>query len=115
MNRTLKSTIIAAAVVLSTTVGAFAAQYAWSDGKSYMKDEPYKWADTIEVLHDGDKFKVFNCFKNNNGVKWCKGKHDGEVGYIRLSDLDFDHDDFDGEIEFDFGSGGLEVEVEFDF
>ena len=117
MNRTLKSTIVAAAVVLATTAGAFAYDIAYSDGKSYMKDEPYKWADTLEVLHDGDKFKVFKCFENDYGVKWCKGKHDGEVGYIRLSDLDFDdwNDYWDGDFEIDFGNGGFEVEVEFDF
>jgi hypothetical protein len=112
MNRTLKSTLIAAAVVLSTSAGAFAATTAWADGTVKMKDDPYKYADTLEVLHDGDKFKVFNCFENKHGVDWCKGKHDGEVGYIRLSDLDFHNGgfevDFDnGDVEFEFGSGGF--------
>ncbi len=117
MNRTLKTTLIAATVLLGTTAGAFAATTAWADGKAKMREHPAKWADVIEVLHDGDKFKVFGCFESN-GTKWCKGKHGGDVGYIRLSDLDFHNGgfeiDFDnGDVEFEFGSGGFEVEIEF--
>jgi uncharacterized protein YraI len=114
MNRTLKTALLAATVVLGTTAGAFAAT-AWADGTVKMKEDPYKWADTIEILHHGDKVKVFKCFENKKGQDWCKIKYDGEVGYVRLSDLDFKKKWKGGDVEFDFGSGGFDVEVEFSF
>jgi SH3-like domain-containing protein len=113
MNRTLKATLIAATVLLGTTAGAFAASYAWADGKVKMKDDPWKSADTIEILHNGDKVKVFHCFENDWDQDWCKVRYDGETGYVRLSDLDFHHDFDDVDVEFEFGSGGFEVEIGF--
>ena len=111
MTRTLKIAALATAVVLVSTAGAFAST-AWADGKVKMKDDPYKSADTIEILYDGDKVKVLGCFENEHGHDWCKVRHDGEKGFVRLGDLNFKKK-WDGDVEISFGSGGIEFEIEF--
>jgi hypothetical protein len=111
MLRTLKIAALASTVILATTVGAFAYS-AWSDGDSKVKDEPGKWADTVDYLHDGEKVEVLDCFKKK-GTVWCEIEHKGPDGYVRKSDLDFHKHWDDADFEVSFGSGGLEFEIEF--
>ena len=103
------------AVLLATTAGAFAATTAWADGKVKMKDDPYKSADTIEVLYDGDKVKVLGCFENDYGQDWCKIKYEGDKGYVRLSDLSFKkYSKPDIEVEFCVGDPNFQFCVDAD-
>ena len=86
--RTIRTAAPAATVVIATTAGAFAAT-AWADGKVSVKDEPAKWADTIDHLKNGEKVDVLDCF-TKKGTKWCEIEDKwGNGGYVRASDLAF--------------------------
>ena len=103
MNKTLKTTALAITLVLATAGSSFAAT-AWADGKTKVKDEPKKWADTIDYLHDGEKVYVEWC-----GKHWCFVEKKGPDGYVRKADLDFKKSkwDDDADVEICIGGGGF--------
>lgn len=105
MNKTLKTAALAITLVLATAGGAFAAT-AWADGDSKIKEEPKKWADTVDYLHDGEKVDVEWC-----GKHYCLIEHKGPDGYVLKSDLNFKKKkkkwDDDADIEFCIGGGGF--------
>ncbi len=101
MNKTLKTAALALTLVLGTAGGAFAAT-AWADGSAKVKDEPKKWADTVDWLHDGEKVHVEWC-----GEYYCFIEHKGPDGYVRKADLDFKKWDDDHDVEFCIGGGGF--------
>ena len=104
IRNTLKTAAISLVLVVGTAGSAFAG-VAWADGDSKVKDEPKKWADTIDWLYDGEKVHVDWC-----GKYYCFIEHKGPDGYVRKSDLNFkkwDDDDHDVDVEICLGGGGF--------
>jgi hypothetical protein len=103
MNRTLKTAFLAAAVVLGTTAGAFAATYGWIDEDTKVKEAPAKWSDTLAWAHEGEKVKILD---HENGYYLVQRK--GKDGWVRDNDVDFhDYDDHHANVEFCIGGGGF--------
>ena len=87
-------------VVLAGTVGSSFAGYAVIDDTTKVKDDPYKWADTIGVAKEGKKVWVGDC---ENGYCYIEQKK-GADGWVKKSDLDFyKKGKKDLDIEFCFG------------
>jgi hypothetical protein len=99
MIRTLKIAALSL-VVLAGTAGVALASTAWIDDTTKVKEEPYKWADTIGWAKEGKKVWVEECFK---GYCYIEQKG-GEDGWVRKSALDFN-----------WGKGDVDVDVEFCF
>jgi hypothetical protein len=104
ITKTLKTAALSL-VVLAGTAGAAFAGVAYVEDTTKVKEEPYKYADTIGYAKEGKKVWVEECFKSYCYIEQ-KG---GEDGWVRKSDLDFHwgkkHDDVD--VEVCLGGGGF--------
>jgi SH3-like domain-containing protein len=99
ITKSLKSAALAL-VVLAGTAGTAFAGVAYIDETTKVKDEPYKWSDTIGWAKEGKKVWVSECFKGYCYIEQKKGKD----GWVRKSALDFDWGkSSDVEVEFCVG------------
>ena len=82
MSFSLKTAALAAAILVATAGGSFAATI---DGDTKVLDQPSKWADVVQYAYDGQYVKVLQC-----QGKYCYVKISGPDGWVRKSDIDFD-------------------------
>ena len=85
MSFSLKTAALAAAILVATAGGSFAATI---DGNTKVLDAPHKWADVVQYAFDGQNVKVLQC-----QGKYCYVKIAGPDGWVRKSDIDFGYID----------------------
>lgn len=85
MSFSLKTAALAAAILVATAGGSFAATI---DGNTKVLDAPNKWASIVQYAFDGEYVKVLKC-----QGKYCYVKISGPDGWVRKSDIDFGYID----------------------
>ncbi|MBK8086207.1 MAG: SH3 domain-containing protein [Devosia sp.] len=83
--RTLKTTALAAAVVIATAGASMAATWAWVDQDSKVRANHHLASPTVNWVEDGQKVQVIAKWNN-----WYKLKIPGPDGWVRRTVLDFD-------------------------
>ena len=93
MITTLKTAALALALMVGTAGAAFAdSAIADYDVKVKSKAGGGK---TVDWLYEGEEVHVSKCTKSKPGYCWIE--HKGPDGWVRLSALDFDYDEWDGD------------------
>lgn len=82
--RTVKTVVIAAAVLVATASASMAATYAWVDNNANVKANHSNGSGTVNWVHSGQKVKVVNSWGN-----WYKLQIPGNDGWVKANALDF--------------------------
>lgn len=94
LSRTLKTGLVAAAVVFATAGASMAATYAWVEYDANVKKKHLNASMTVNSVHEGQKVKVIGSWGN-----WYKIQIPGPDGWVKKHVLDFTPD-------YGYGWGG---------
>jgi hypothetical protein len=83
--RTLKTTALAAAVVIATAGASMAATWAWVDKDSKVRADHHLASEAVNQVWEGQKVQVIAKWNT-----WYKLKIPGPDGWVRRTVLDFD-------------------------
>ena len=93
LTRTLKTAVLAAAIVVATAGASMAATYAWVNYDANVRKNHSTGSVVINGVEEGQKVKVIGQWNN-----WFKIQIPGPDGWVRYNVLDFggydDDDDF---------------------
>lgn len=103
--RTLKTVVIAAAVVVATASASFAAT-AWVDQDAKVKSKPSNKSQTINWVEEGQKVTVI-AYSGN----WVKVKIPGKDGWVKENALDYAYPVYDDHYDGYDGYGGYGASV----
>jgi SH3-like domain-containing protein len=81
----LKTTAVAGAMLAASTVGSFAATYAYVDHDALVRYNHSTSSIVVNDVSEGDYVKIIGHWGN-----WYKIKIDGPDGWVKASVLDFD-------------------------
>ncbi len=90
-NRSIKTVLIAAAVVVATASASMAAQWAWVDHNAKVKNNHFNVSPTVNQVWAGQKVQVIGSWGN-----WYKIKVPGPDGWVKANALDFAPGPFPG-------------------
>jgi len=90
MTRTLKTALLAIALVLATAGASMAATWAYADRDANVRSKASNGSSIVNYIEEGQKVRVVDQYKN-----WYKLRLDGPDGWVRSNVLDFDYDDYD--------------------
>ena len=82
MNRTLKTTLLAAVTVLVTAGSSMAAQYAWVDQDTVVKKKHMNMSQSVNYVEAGEKVKIVASWNN-----WVKIQIPGPDGWVKKNTL----------------------------
>ena len=91
LSTSLKLAALALTLVISTTGGAFASQYAVVNTDSDVLSQPIGTGLQVNWVEEDDQVKVIKCVGNPQSLvgAWCKIKIPGQDGWVRSSALNF--------------------------
>ena len=89
ISKTVKTALLAAAVVVATAGASMAAQYAYVDHDAKVRNEHTVQSATVNHVWEGQKVKVINQWKN-----WYKLDINGPNGWVKAGVLDFNYNQF---------------------
>ena len=90
-NRTIKTALIAAAVVVATAGASFASTWAYVDHDSKVKKFHKNGSESVNYVEEGQKVKIVGSWGN-----WYKIKVPGPDGWVKANALDFAPGPFPG-------------------
>ncbi len=100
-NRTIKTALIAAAVVVATAGASFASTWAYVDHDSKVKKFHKQSSESVNFVEEGQKVKVVGSWGN-----WYKIQIPGKDGWVKSSVISFDYFDEDYYDDYGYPSGG---------
>jgi uncharacterized protein YgiM (DUF1202 family) len=83
---TLKTAALATVVVLATAGASFAAQYAWVDHNSKVRQFHTNASAVVNWVEAGDQVKIIGSWNN-----WYKIKIPGQDGWVKAGVLEFNN------------------------
>ena len=86
--RTLKTIVVATAVVIATAGASMAATWAYVDNDSKVRKYHQTASPTVNWVEEGQKVKVIGQWNN-----WFKLQLPGPDGWVKANVLDFDYYD----------------------
>ncbi len=100
--RTLKTTALAAAVIVATAGASMAATYAWVDQDANVRKKAFAGSNVINWVEEGQKVKIIGQQAN-----WYKIQIPGQDGWVKKGVLDFNPGPFPGPFPgYGYGYGG---------
>lgn len=84
LTRTLKTTLLAAAVIVATAGASMAAQYAYVDNNTKVKKHHTQASANVNWVSAGQKVKIVGKWNN-----WYKLQINGPDGWVKKNALDF--------------------------
>jgi hypothetical protein len=97
ISRTIKTSVLAVAVILATAGASFAAQYAWVDHDAKVKKHHIQASQTVNFVHEGQKVKIIGSWGN-----WYKVQIPGKDGWVKAGALDWNYNGYDDDY---YGNG----------